>query len=428
MAEKFYTSPRWSGEILDCSMPMTFDQFSRCSFDCKYCFSYFQKSIQAVNPLQNRGGERKLYLQEKPVPVNVERIKRLFRGEIAGDSFWPFIRERYWMQWGGLSDPFDEFERSLGTGLELLKFFSEIRYPICFSTKGTWWTEDDRYMRLFKKNADIWNVKFSIINLDESLSRLVETGTPSPASRLSAIKRLATQTGCRVTLRLRPFIIGFSDVNGEHLSLIRRAKEAGAKAVSTEFFCVEGRCSDLHRFDSISQALGFDLIDYYRTNSLQASGYMRLNWKIKKPFVDDMERLCKALKMRFYVSDAHHKDRCMGGSCCGLPAGSNYHKGQFTEALVIAKKKSEVTFSDISGSIAPGFKELRAVECVNFMRGTASQRARFHKFTVYDMIRYFWNHPNNSKSPYQYFGGVLQPVRKDSKGDIVYQYIGYQDK
>jgi DNA repair photolyase len=379
-----------------------------------------------VNPLQNQGGARQLYLKEKPLPVDVDRIKKLFRGELPNDKFWPFIRDRYWMQWGGLSDPFDRFEQQSGVGLDLLKFFGEIKYPICFSTKGTWWTQDERYMDLFRENSNIWNVKFSIINTDAGRSSAIETGCPSPESRLMAIHALRKYSSCRVTLRLRPFIIGMSDVNDEYLDLIWRAKAMGASALSTEFFCIEGRILDTSRYDRISNALGFDILDFYRTNSSAKSGYMRLNWKIKQPYVDKMERLCKQLKMRFYVSDAHHKDRCMGGSCCGLPPGSNYHKGQFTEALYLAKKNGEVKFSDISVSIAPCFRELRAVEAVNFMRGTPSQRARFYNFTVFDMFRYFWNNPNHSKSPYKYFGGCLQPVRTDDQGDIVYQYVGYQ--
>lgn len=423
--QRYYSSPRWSGEILDCSMPMTFDQFSRCSFDCLYCFSYFQRAVKSVNPLHNQSGERKLYLEEDADPVNIDYIKRLFTGKIPTNMFWPFIEKRYWMQWGGLSDPFDVFERKRGTGLELLQFFSDIRYPICFSTKGTWWTEDERYMSLFRRNRDIWNVKFSIINLDAERSRLIERGCPSPEERLKAIHALRKYSGNRVTLRLRPFIIGLSDTEDEFLDLIRAAHHNGATAVSTEFFCIEGRILDKSRYEGINKVLGFDLVDFYQRNSPRATGYMRLNWKIKKTYVDKMEQLCKALKMRFYVSDAHHKDRCMGGSCCGLPPGSNYHAGQYTEALIIAKRKGEVHFSDIADSIAPGFRELRAVECVNFMRGSPSQRARFHRFTVYDMFRYFWNNPNLDKSPYRYFSGVLMPIGTDENEDVIYRYTGY---
>jgi hypothetical protein len=33
----YYSSPRWTGELMDCSMPVTFDQYSNCSFGCIYC-------------------------------------------------------------------------------------------------------------------------------------------------------------------------------------------------------------------------------------------------------------------------------------------------------------------------------------------------------------------------------------------------------
>lgn len=40
-----YMSPRWTGEIADCSLPLTFDTYSNCSFGCVYCFSQYQRGI-----------------------------------------------------------------------------------------------------------------------------------------------------------------------------------------------------------------------------------------------------------------------------------------------------------------------------------------------------------------------------------------------
>ena len=34
-----YGSPRWTAEITDCSLPLTLDTYSNCSFGCVYCFS-----------------------------------------------------------------------------------------------------------------------------------------------------------------------------------------------------------------------------------------------------------------------------------------------------------------------------------------------------------------------------------------------------
>ncbi|MBQ4204881.1 MAG: hypothetical protein II655_14390, partial [Thermoguttaceae bacterium] len=55
--------------------------------------------------------------------------------------------------------------------------------------------------------------------------------------------------------------------------------------------------------------------------------------------------------MRFYVSDAHFKELCPNGSCCGLPEDWNYSRGQWCEALMIAKKKGRVYFKDVSSDI-----------------------------------------------------------------------------
>ena len=46
LSDKKYGSPRITNEVLDCSMPMTFDQYSNCGYYCLYCFSSFQRDIR----------------------------------------------------------------------------------------------------------------------------------------------------------------------------------------------------------------------------------------------------------------------------------------------------------------------------------------------------------------------------------------------
>lgn len=210
-----YTSPRWSMEIPDCSMPMTFDTYSRCSYNCLYCFSFFQKSHTV-----------KGYLEAKPRCVNPEKVIALFENAAVNNTaaanktdvqFFPYIRDRRIMQWGGLADEFDEYERRNGVTLELLRYFDKIDYPLSFSTKAAWWTEDERYMELFARHTHNWHVKISIITADAEKAKRIEKGVPSPQARLAAIKRL-TDIGVHVTLRLRPYIIGASD---DYPTLIR---------------------------------------------------------------------------------------------------------------------------------------------------------------------------------------------------------------
>lgn len=178
----YYSSPRWSNEIADCSMPMTFDTYSNCSFGCIYCFSQFQRAL---------GGSKESYLAKKVEAVNVEKIKKMFLDpDNHAGQFATYIKQRRVMQWGGLSDQFDGFERKYGKTLELLRFFKSIDYPLCFSTKSTWWTQDERYMELVRGQKN-WNFKFSIITLDEKKAKIVEQGVDSPLKRLDAIQRIA---------------------------------------------------------------------------------------------------------------------------------------------------------------------------------------------------------------------------------------------
>lgn len=421
---KKYNSPRWSGEILDCSMPMTFDTYNKCSYNCLYCFSFFQKSHSQVSGGTGNRQDPRMYQQSDLAAVDPKKIETLFKLESKNElkQFIPYITQRRVMQWGGLADQFDEYERRNGVTLELMKILKGHDYPLSFSTKATWWIYDERY-RALVKGQDNWHIKFSIINLDKDRSRRMEKGVDSPQERLNAIKEYSSLNKAGVTLRLRPFIIGFTDRNDEYIELIEQAAKAGVDSVTTEFFCLEAR-ADKHlrrRYANMSEIIGYDIWDFYRSQS-KGAGYMRLNYSIKKPYIEKMRAACKKLGLRFYVSDAHHKEKCDGGSCCGLRTDYNYSRGQFTEAILIAREKGEVHYSDISKDVEAlhGYRWYRAV---GFNTTGWKEETKRRNQLMKDYIREMWNNPNNSRSPYRYFGGVLKPATVlDANGDVVYLF------
>ncbi|MEW6505505.1 MAG: radical SAM protein [Chloroflexota bacterium] len=390
-------------------MPMTFDTYSNCFFGCLYCFSQYQRGV---------GKSKQAYFTKQVRPVNVQAVKRLFENP-GGSQFETFIRERRVMQWGGLSDPFCYFERKYGVTLELLRFFRSIDYPICFSTKGTWWLNDPRYVEVFK-GAKNWNVKITIITEDYRAARIIERGVASPSERLWAIERVAALGAGGVTLRLRPFIIGIS--NPTHIDLIKHAAEAGGSAVSTEFFCLDLRAPEEIRrnYRIISQIAGYDIVRFYRRYSL-GSGYLRMNRNVKREFVDQMEQACRENGLRFYVSDAHFKERCDNGSCCGLPESWNYSRGQWCEALMIAKRRGRVMWADIAPHLeyAKGFEWQKAI---GYNTNSVERRAKFMDFSMYDYLQWTWNHPSAGQSPYHMFEGIMRPCGKDQEGNWIYEY------
>ena len=396
-------------------MPMTFDTYSNCSFGCLYCFSQFQRGL---------GKAKENYLHKNVRYVNVEKIKKMFTDpDNHAGQFKNYIKQRRVMQWGGLSDQFDGFERKYGMTLELLRFFKDINYPLCFSTKATWFAKDERYMDLIRGQEN-WNFKFSIITLDEAKAHVIEKGVPTPRERLEAIGRIAEAGAGGATLRLRPFIIGISTPT--YLDLIREAANKGATAMSTEFMCVEQRSPTLKQYmPTFNELCGFDFMAFYKKYSV-STGYLRLNRKIKKPFFEKMKALAEELGMRFYVSDAHFKEMCHNGSCCGLPPTWNYSRGQWCEALQIAKHSPDkkVCWNDVCKDIEELVSSFEWAKANGFNCNSSERRAKFYAMSMADYMRWLWNNPQSGQSPYTLFEGALVPDGKDEDGNIIYKYNG----
>lgn len=418
--EPTYLSPRWSYEVTDCSMPMSFDTYSVCSFNCLYCFSFFQKSHSVSG-----------YLEKRVRSVNVEAVKKLFMYGLTGDEsiqlsegakdFRNYVKNRKVMQWGGLCDPFDENEEKYGVSLELLRFFDEIDYPLSISTKGVFWTKDERYMSLFRKHTHNWHVKVSIITADGFRAAAIERGgCPSPNERLEAIRRLS-EIGIHVTLRLRPYIIGVSD---DYRNLIQRAHEMGADSVTTEFFCLEARANARlkQKYVELGTICGYDPLGFYREHTPKGSGLLRLNYAIKAPIIRDMQRLTHQLGMRFYVSDAHHKERSDHCCCCGVPPEWNVSRGHFAQALQIAKKNGQVSWSDIQDEAAYLLAKPPFSYAQGYNAGGTKRRAQHRGQSLYDWLRELWNTPKQKNSPYNYFAGALVPIGVDKDKNVVYKY------
>lgn len=407
MAGGSYKSPRWTGEIADCSLPVTLDTYSNCSFGCVYCFSQYQRGV---------GAGKEDYYSKNVKYINVDAVKKIFSGEDKESLFYKYVKDRRPIQYGGLSDQFDGFERKYGKTYELLKYLKEINYPICFSTKATWVFDDEKYRELFK-GADNWNIKFSIITLDEDDARHIEVGVPSPRQRLEAMRKYNELSKGGTTLRLRPFILGISDKT--YLDLIRASADAGASAVTTEFFCLEMRSikESKENYRAISERCGFDIVDFYRKYS-NGSGYLRLNRKVKEKYIYNMQNLCEKLGLRFYVSDAHFKECSCNACCCALPPSWDYSRGHFAGALQIAKKEGSVRWSDIERDMY--FLEISLKKSA--LMQSSEQRAKYANMTVKDYLHYLWNNPKMGQSPYKIFEKVLMPDGYDENGDIIYRF------
>lgn len=120
--------------------------------------------------------------------------------------------------------------------------------------------------------------------------------------------------------------------------------------------------------------------------------------------------------------DAHFKELCHNGSCCGLPPTWNYSRGQMCEALNICKRKGYVRWSDIKLD-AENLLRAKLEKAMNL--GTREKASKYYTMSAADYMKWCWNNPQAAHSPYKMFEGAMVPAdERDSEGNIVYKYNG----
>lgn len=434
-----YKSPRLSGEYYECGLPITFDQYNKCAFNCQYCFSAFVDVGHAHSTAKQRkaGVEAQSKYRNPVRSVNPEAVRRYWydadkRGWIGVDAMLVnLIRKRSPVHWGGLCDPFDPFEERFQIGLELLHFWRALDWPVVFSTKGTLMMKEPWAEVLRGGN---FRFQFSITTTDPAKGKIVDSGVGTPQQRFEAMRFVTKELGCVATLRLRPIIPG-AVTPEECCELIRTAHANGATGVSTEFFCLESRgLANRPRYERMSVAAGFDLYEFYRRNSPKQSGYMRLNRAIKARYFLPMERVAKGLGMRFSVSDREFKELGNVSGCCGVywndetgvctrdnHAAVHVNRGTVTYALIHAREHGRVAWSDIEPHLQWAKVELDSN--VQGLMSRTDQRSKHRGQTLFEALRCQWNDPNHTKSPYRYSGGKVQPSGVDEHGDVIYVYV-----
>lgn len=423
-----YISPRISSEYMDCSMPMTFDHYSHCSLGCTYCFAYMFKT-------QNSSFSEKLH------SINVKKMRQTLAGKPADKRqrsvYKHFYSKRFLLHWGGLADPFCNFEKINGVGYEIVKALAEHKYPTLFSFKGSAIFRP-KFVQLFddyKKNKN-FAFQVSIIAPSDKISKQIEIGVPVTSRRIDAIKMLHDM-GYWTILRLRPFIIGITD---DGLSeLLERCREAGINGVSMEFVAIDQRCNAalIRRYKWLGKLIGTKNIMKYFTelSPKERGGYMRLNRLVKEPFVKKVYQFCVKHKLVFACSDPDFKELNMSGSCCGMPDNfpanrelENWTKNQLTYALKEARRRYHSDGRLIRFKFHKIFKEeedtyLSSVGMGQDHPGVAGTTASFRKNITYLKIaRNAWNNLRSPANPRNYFHGKMMPILKDDRENLVFQY------
>lgn len=166
--------------------------YKGCDFGCKYCFA--------------NGSNFKMEGKEDFKEASISRIEKIFQkaletDEDIDDLNVELIRNRVPLHCGGMSDPFQSRERSLGLTKKLIELSNKYHYPICFSTK----TSDlpDEYFEIL--NPEIHAFQISLMGWSEEYIRDWELNTPTAEERIAFMRKLR-ERGFWCGLRIQPLI------------------------------------------------------------------------------------------------------------------------------------------------------------------------------------------------------------------------------
>lgn len=330
-----------TSQINFCQVPLRLDSFNQCSFSCSYCFA------------KSRGGYRgERGLQVARAGSLDKRFRRISNGLIAS-AVDEFLNRRIPIQLGGMTDPLSSFERRSGTTLEVLRVLAREKYPTLISTKSADFL-DERYIDLLQQGNFL--VRFSISVVRPSDRSKIERGTPSPAALFKVIRTLAA-TGINCAVRFQPIIPGHEQFA---FDLLRRAKTAGAKHITTEYLKLPFDDLDAG-ICKLSDASSSTLLDLFRRGNATVQGReLVLPASYKAGFLSEVGRSAHELGLTIGYGDNEFLPYSDGRSCCN---GADLYLDNFnlfesnSASLVRRKRRQEpIRFDDLLAEWIPRSK------------------------------------------------------------------------
>lgn len=424
ITDNSYHSPRISSEFCDCGTPLSLDIYNLCSGMCQYCFAFTQKSNNPSIDINNF----------KAKSINVERLIKIFEGNEPENAYYKyFIKKRKILHIGGMADNFCNFERKNMKGFPLIEYLLKTGYPTVISTKFIF-NNIPEYKALFEKYKDTAKmaIQASIITGEENLAKDIEIGIPKVEDRINQLRWLKS-LGYYTVLRLRPFLIGVSDINLKEF--LEKCTDA-VDAISTEFYCLDFRATfeDRKRYEWMSKICGFDIMNYYNKLSPTSRGtYKRLNRNVKEKYIKIMYKWARDNNINFGCSDPDFKELNDFASCCCIPDDWGTIKNQLTNVLRLARikhyareDKSKPTLIYLKDVVVDEDEEEWKYEhkfIADEICKTSINTSELSRINHAYLFKKRWNNPNNINSPYMYFDGKMKPKGLDEEGNVIYEYI-----
>ena len=134
---------------------------------------------------------------------------------------------------GAMSDPYNPFEEKFLLTRKALELIDKYNYGAAIATKSDLIIRDIDVLKRIKEHSPVL-CKITITTADDELSKKIEPNVCLSSERFKAIKKLSDE-GIYTGILLMPILPFINDTEENIISIVRKAKENGAKFVYPAF-------------------------------------------------------------------------------------------------------------------------------------------------------------------------------------------------
>jgi len=195
---------------------------------------------------------------------------------------------------GGMSDPYNVYEKELNYTRNILKSVDKYQFGVTIITKSSLVERDIDILKSINRHSPVC-VCLTITTANDRLQGRIERNSPSSSIRFDTIKRMSKE-GLFVGITLMPILPFINDTIENIESLVMKAHNAGAKFIYASFGVTLRDNQRQHFFKQI----GPDLTKKYTQTFGDAYMCASLNHKILK---SRFESLCKKYGILYKMND-----------------------------------------------------------------------------------------------------------------------------
>lgn len=280
-----------------CPNAFRVDMYRGCNMGCKYCFANMEAfhetgtglSIWREADIQDV--KKKFYLAFETTKESKSVIVEL-------------LRHRVPLHCGGMSDPFQKREQELHLTEKLIEITNQYDYPVCFSTKASWFPTNS-FEKLLDRRLHAFQISIMGYHMDYVWDW--ESNTPSISRRAEFVDYLRREMGLWCSVRIQPII----DIR-EAMYLIRYLEDLPSY-YSIEHLHVIGDSYEAQR----------KLAKYIEENKVahlftQNGGVLEFKHEVKKRHAEKLIQMANKYGVKVGVADNDLHYMSQSRCCCGI--------------------------------------------------------------------------------------------------------------